>query len=293
MQRTSFLVLLFASCMCASIDSASATVTDESLVGDVEGTHPLSDILPAPQPESDAAFKPSGEIQAGSNYHFVTNNYGNWFGQYLRGEIQTDKDNRWNGEFLNQREFNSNGQYAAIGNTHIFNEEWSSAVNIGGGLNGDFLPRYRVDAFINRKWLEQRQLVTTFGIGEYKAMDPHRDQSLFFGGSYYFQTIPWILQSGIRINNSWPGNVNTTSEFVAVTQGKEKEHFITLRYGFGEEAYQILGSGQTLSDFHSHDISLDVKEWISDDIGITAKLERYDNPNYMRTGISLGLFKEF
>lgn len=293
MQRTGLLVLLFAGCMGASIATASTVLTDTSLIGNVENTNSQPNTSPPAPAEPKDAFKLNGEIEAGSNYHFVTNNYGNWFGQYLKGAVQTDANNRWNGELLNQREFHSNGQYAGIGNTHIFDDNWYSSINIGAGMHGDFLPRYRVDAYINRKWLEQRQLVTTFGVGDYKAMDPHKDQSLFFGGSYYFQTIPWIIQTGIRLNNSEPGSIKTTSEFVAITQGKAKEHFITLRYGTGEEAYQIIGGGQTLSDFHSHDLSLEVKEWFSDDIGVTAKFERYDNPNYRRTGLSLGLFKEF
>lgn len=242
---------------------------------------------------ADTSFIPSGMVEGGGNYHAVSNNFGDWSGQYLKGAIQADKKNHWNVELLNQREFGDTGQYGAIGNTHIFNEDWYSVVNIGASVDGDFLPRHRVDAFINRKWMAERQLVTTLGIGEYKAMDSHQDISVFFGTSYYAQTIPWIFEAGVRFNRSDPGNVNSISQFVAVTEGKDKEHFITLRYGFGKEAYQIIGSGQTLNEFNSQEVSLQIKKWAGDDWGINTRIEYYDNPNYNRTGITFGIFKEF
>ncbi len=276
MLRKDLLILSFIICAVAGAAQAAVPIADD-----------YSTV------ETDPAFQSTGMVEAGANYHNVTDGFGDWFGQYIRGEIQTDRNDRWNAEALHQREFGSTGFYGAIGNTHVFNEDWYSVVNIGAGADADFLPRYRVDAFINRKWLSKRQLVTTIGLGEYKAMDGHRDRSLFLGSSYYFQTVPWIIQGGIRFNNSDPGSVNSTSHFVAVTQGRNKEHFITLRYGFGEEAYQIIDSGQTLSDFDSQVVSLQVKKWVGEDWGFNTQAERYHNPNYDRTGFTFGLFKEF
>lgn len=277
MQRKALTLLPFILCVASGATHAAAPLADD-----------YSTV------ETDPAFQSAGVVEAGANYHFVTNDFGDWFGQYLKGEIQTDPNNRWNAEALHQREFGGSGFYGAVGNTHVFNEDWYSVVNIGAGADAEFLPRYRIDVFLNRKWLSQRQLVTTIGVGEYKAMDgQHRDRSLFLGSSYYFQTIPWIVQGGIRFNTSDPGGVNSTSQFVAVTQGRNKDHFITLRYGFGEEAYQIIDSGQTLSDFNSQVVSLQVKKWVGDDWGFNTQAERYHNPNYDRTGFTFGLFKEF
>ncbi len=240
----------------------------------------------------DPIFKPSGSVEAGGDYQGVSNGFGDWFGQYAKGEIQTDKNNNWNGELLHQREFGTTGTYAALGNTHTFNQDWYSTVDIGGGAGGEFLPRQRVDVFINRKWLDQRQLVTTIGLGEDHAMDSHSDRSIFFGGTYYFAA-PWIVQGGIRFNESDPGSIEATSQFVAVTQGRDKEHFLTLRYGFGKEAYQIIDNDQTLSNFNSQQVSLQLKEWVGKDWGFDTTAEAYHNPNYDRNGITFGIFKEF
>ncbi len=237
-------------------------------------------------------FTPSGFVEAGGNYHDVSDNFGNWLGEYLKGEVQTDPNNRWNAELLNQRAFKSTGQYGNIGNTHTFNEDWFSSINAGVGDGGFYLPRYRIDAFINKKWLADRQLVTTFGLGMVKAMDVHKDKSLFLGATYYFKT-PWIIQGGVRFNKSDPGNVYSSSQFVAVTQGEDKKHFVTLRVGFGKEAYQVIGPSQTLSDFSSQQVSLELRQWVRPDWGFNVRGERYHNPNYDRTGINFGVFKEF
>ena len=255
----------------------------------------LEEPIAQPLPQSTEItpeFAPKGFVEAGGNFSSLSKNYQNWSGEYAKGEYQADQDNRWSGELLNQREFGAEGNYGAIGNTHNWNENWYSTVNVGGGSSAFFLPKYRVDAFINRKWLDDRQLITTLGFGDYKAQDVHEDRSVFLGATYYFKE-PWILQGGVRFNNSSPGSVNSTSEFVAVTQGRDKEQFITLRYGYGKEAYQIVGVGNTLSDFNSQIISLEIRKWLGKKWGVNARGEEYLSPNYNRIGGSLGVFREF
>ncbi len=239
-----------------------------------------------------AAFIPTGYVEIGGNFHSVTNHFGNWSGEYVKGEIRTDASNSWNSEIVNQREFGATGVYADIGNTHSFNEYWYTSITAGAGNGGIYLPRYRLDAFLNRKWADIPQLITTVGFGAYKAMDAHSDNSVFLGAAYYF-SIPWIIQGGARFNISRPGNIGSVSQFIAVTQGKNKQRLITARYGFGEEAYQIIGAGRAVSDFHSQQLSLDIRQWVSDDWGLDVRGEEYYNPHYHRTGISLGVFKEF
>ncbi len=237
-------------------------------------------------------YKTSGYVETGGDYHSISNNYGDWYGEYVKGQIQTDPDNIWNGEFTNQTEFHENGQYGAIGDTHIFNPKWFGSATLGVGNDASYMPRYRADVFLNRKLLDREQLIATVGLGDYKSMDVHEDRSLFLGATYYFQD-PWIIQAGIRGNNSSPGDVNSTSQFIAVTQGKDKDYFLTLRYGFGTEAYQIIGPNTALSDFHSDQLSLEWRKWVSKRWGFDVRGEDYHNPNYDRLGVNFGVFREF
>lgn len=247
---------------------------------------------PAGAPGPAAPFKTHGFVEAGANFHNLSKNYDNWSGEYIKGEIQTDPKNRWNALLLNQREFGETGNYGAIGNTHDWNEDWYTSLSAGASTSGFFLPRYRVDGFVNRKWLPSRQLITTAGLGYYKARDNHKDYSAFLGATYYFVD-PWIVQGGVRFNISDPGSVNSTSQFVAVTQGRDQEHFLTLRYGFGKEAYQITGPGAVLSDFNSQTVSLEWRQWWGKDWGTNLLGEQYFSKNYDRSGITLGVFGEF
>lgn len=247
---------------------------------------------PSPSPATAPAAGIPNYVEVGGDYQSLTHNQGNGAGGYARAEVQSDPDNRWNGELLHEHEFHADGNYAAIGNTHTFNEDWYSDVTLGGSTDGFFLPQYRVDAFLNRKWLDSRQLVTTIGAGWDKAHDSHHDESLYLGATYYF-TEPWIIQWGVRGNDSSPGSVTSASTFAAITEGRNKEHFITVRYGFGREAYQIIAPGHAITDFASQDGSVTWKQWLGEDWGFNARGELYHNPFYSRTGFTLGVFKEF
>lgn len=235
----------------------------------------------------------NGYVQAGGNYSSLSDGLGTWNGQYVRGEVQTDSDNRWNGEVLHQREFGQQGYFISAGNTHNFDEDWYSTVGAGWGSPGaDFLLKYRVDAFLNRKWLDTKQLITTVGLGADHARDSHRDASVFLGATYYFQA-PWIVQGGVRFNESNPGSVHAVSSVFGVTQGYNKNYYLSASYGFGKEAYQILGAGSTLSSFNSQIVGLGLRKWLSEDWGFDVRGEHYFSPSYVRDGINFGIFKEF
>jgi YaiO family outer membrane protein len=266
-----------------SAPAAPAEVAGEPAVAAYEA--------PAAAPAAPAS---NGYIEVGGNVHTLSDDFGNWNGQYVKGEVQSDSRNRWSGELLSQREFGRRGFYGSVGNSHVIDEDWYTTISIGGGAPSDanFLPRYRVDAFLNRKWLERRQLVTTVGVGYYKAMETYNDKSLFLGTTYYFEA-PWTVQLGYRFNNSSPGSVNSSSGFVAVTEGREKDHYVTARFGYGEEAYQLLGKSVVISDFDSYIASLEWRKWVSDDMGFKIGGEQYHNPNYDRNGVNFGVFKEF
>jgi YaiO family outer membrane protein len=243
------------------------------------------------QAQADAAPFPN-MVETGISAASLSHNQGDWFTAFAIGEMQAGDDDRLRGEVLKAREFHDTGNYASVGDTHNFNDLWYGSLTAGGSSDGFFLPRYRLDGFINRKWLDARNLVTTLGLGVDHARDVHKDQSLFLGMTYYFST-PWIVQGGFRLNRSDPGSIYAPQGFVAVTQGEYKKHYVTLRLDYGREAYQIVGVGSTISDFNSRAASAAVKEWVGESWGLNVRAERYHNPVYDRTGFTIGLFKEF
>ena len=230
-------------------------------------------------------------VEGGGNYLALTNGFGNWTGGYARGVI-AQGNNIWNAEVNGQREFGDAGVYFGAGDTYNFNPDWYGSLTLGTSAGGFFWPRFRADAFLNKKWLARRQFITTVGFGYYAAKDVHRDHSFFTGSTYYFEK-PWILEEGIRFNVSNPGSVFSPAGFVAVTQGRNLQHYVTLRAGFGKEAYQLVGPVATITDFHSQTLTITWRQWVGPHWGVNVVADYYHNPTYMRGGTSVGFFREF
>jgi YaiO family outer membrane protein len=245
-----------------------------------------ADVPPQPGPK-----QLTNDVEAGGDYLTLTNGFGYWAGGYARGVLTTG-NNIWNAEVNGQHEFGDAGVYLAAGDTYNFNPDWYGSLTAGSSVGGFFWPRFRTDAFINKKWMDRKQLITTFGIGYYAAKDVHRDHSFFLGSTYYF-TKPWILEEGIRFNISNPGSVFSPAGFVAVTQGRNQQHYITLRAGFGVEAYQLVGPTVTLTDFESQTLTVTWRQWVGKNWGVNLVGDYYHSPFYIRGGTSLGFFREF
>jgi len=230
-------------------------------------------------------------VEAGGSYRQLTNGFGDWSGGYARAVYATGK-NTWNGEINGQHEFGDGGVYMAAGDTYDFNPTWYASLTLGSSVGGFFWPRFRADAFLNRKLLVRKQLIATLGYGYYAAKDVHRDQSVFVGTTYYF-TKPWIFEDGVRFNVSNPGAVFSPSGFAALTQGTNKHHYITVNAEFGEEAYQLVGPTTVLSRFNSQSLTITWRQWTGKNWGFNLIADYYHSPYYERGGGSFGFFKEF
>jgi YaiO family outer membrane protein len=238
------------------------------------------------------SLKPANSyVESGGNYYGLTDNLGYWAGGYTRG-VLTQGNNVWTGEINGQHEFGDAGVYFGAGDTYNFNPDWYGSVAVGSSVGGFFWPRFRTDDFLNKKWMARKQLITTFGFGYYAAKDVHRDHSFFLGTTYYFDK-PWIVEEGIRFNVSNPGSVFAPSGFVAVTQGRNKHRYVTVRAGLGEEGYQLIGPTSVLTDFNSQTLTVTWRQWAGTDWGFNFVGDYYHNPFYMRGGSSIGFFKEF
>jgi YaiO family outer membrane protein len=269
----------------ASVNPASANLASaNSPQGSSQ--QPGADVPPQPGPK-----QLSNYVEAGGDYLTLTNGYGFWAGGYARGVV-TKGNNIWNAEVNGQHEFGDAGVYLAAGDTYNFNPDWYGSLTAGSSVRGFFWPRFRADAFINKKLMARKQLITTFGLGYYAAKDIHRDHSFFVGTTYYF-TKPWILEEGIRFNISNPGSVFSPAGFVAVTQGRNQQHYITLRAGFGVEAYQLVGPTVTLTDFESQTFTVTWRQWVGANWGVNLVGDYYHSPFYIRDGASFGFFREF
>jgi YaiO family outer membrane protein len=263
--------------------TAFAQTSNQELIS----TLPAS-VQEAPAP-ADADMKRSLELSTG--FQNLSGGFGNWRDVTLRGAYSLPS-HLLQAELSATRRFNEDGVFLGLSGTYTFNEDWYSNVAVGFGDGAFYLPRYRLDATLYRKLLSDRSLVSSLGLGYYKAPDGHTDSSLSLGLVYYFAS-PWIVEGGVRFNSSNPGAIKTQQQFVALTYGRVKQDLVTVRYASGGEGYQTIATNAQLVNFKSHEASMSWRHWFAPRTGFLISANQYSNPSYNRSGVNIGIFHDF
>lgn len=221
----------------------------------------------------------------------LSNGYGDWKDLTIRSAYNVNQ-HVLQGEVAMSRRFNQDGLFVGVSDTYKFNEDWHGSIAVGAGDGAFYLPRYRMDGAIYRKLLNDRNLVASIGAGYYRAPDGHSDSISSLGLTYYFAT-PWILEGGVRFNNSQPGSVRTRQQFLAATYGRDKHDLVIARYGWGKEGYLAIAANSQIVNFKSSEASLTWRHWFNPTTGMLISATRYSNPAYRRTGLNIGIFSSF
>ena len=229
------------------------------------------------------------ELSTGSQN--LSNGFGNWRDVTLRGTYGLPS-HVLQGEVSVSNRFNKDGTFVGLSDTYTINDDWYSRVAVGFGDGAFYLPRYRLDAALYRKFLPDRSLIGSVGLGYYKAPDGHADSSVSLGVVYYFAS-PWIAEGGVRFNTSSPGSIRTQQQFAALTYGRAKQNLVTGRYGWGAEGYQTIAANTQLVNFASQEASLSWRHWLNPSTGVLVGVNRYTNPFYSRSGLNVGIFHDF
>ena len=245
--------------------------------------------IPGPPVQNTAEPIRYMEISGGAQH--LTEGFGNWRELTVRGNYGFGQ-HVLQGELSAQRRFNESGVFAGISDTYTINQDYFASLGIGAGDGAFYLPRYRIDGALYRKWLADRSLVTSIGAGYYSAPDGHSDRSLSLSAAYYFAS-PWIAEGGIRFNQSNPGSVTTDQKFLAVTYGRSKQDLLSARYTWGGEGYLALAANTQMVNFKSDEASVAWRHWVDNKTGFLVNASRYSNPTYKRTGFNIGLFHDF
>ncbi|MEM5275547.1 YaiO family outer membrane beta-barrel protein [Cupriavidus taiwanensis] len=233
-----------------------------------------------------------GFIEGGLGHANLTGDNDSWNDQYLRGGVHLSADDYVTGEISHQRHFGDQGTFFGLGYTRNFNEDWYGFLSAGTSAGGFFLPEFRVDGMLFRKFLDKKNLVASAGFTYYRAKEIYTDKTLLLGLTYYFDA-PWIVQLGARLNRSDPGNVRSNRGVAAIIYGRDKDQYITLKYDGGREAYQLTGAQSLLSDFTSHEVTLTWRKWFNKRYGMNLRAIYYENPSYRRKQAEIGFFVEF
>jgi YaiO family outer membrane protein len=186
-----------------------------------------------------------------------------------------------------------------LGLTRTLSEDWYAQLSAASSIGGFFLNTFTGDAIINRKLLKNRQLVATVGLGFDQSKTVDKDERLRAEAAYYFN-FPLVLQGGALWTHASPGNVLARVQYLAATEGYDKEHFFSLRYEWGREGYEVVGpataavpSYNVLFNFPERTITGTWRQWIGPKWGFNLNVEQHQEPAYHRWGGTAGIFFEF
>ncbi|HUO16410.1 MAG TPA: YaiO family outer membrane beta-barrel protein [Verrucomicrobiae bacterium] len=239
-----------------------------------------------------------GYIEVGGSHSNLSGGYSNWNDQYLRGVLSGGK-NTFNYEFTHEARFGDSGYFGTLGLTRTFSSNWYGEFSAGASVGGFFLNRYSVGAILNRKLLKEKELVVNGGFGFDQSKTVNYDERFQAGAAYYFH-IPVVLQGGFLWTHTSPGNIFARTQYIAINEGYNKEHYFSLRYEYGREGYEVIGppvdsspSYNVVFDFPEHTITGTWRQWIGPNWGVNLNIEQHQETSYHRWGGTLGVFLDF
>ncbi len=234
----------------------------------------------------------TGVVEVGASRAELSGGHASWNDQYLRSSVQVRAADRVGAEVSHQSHFGEDGTYFGLGYTRVLDDSWYAAASGGASDRGIFLPRLRLDGSASRKWLDRKRLVTTLGATYLRSRGPYYDLGLMLGATYYFEA-PWIVEAAARVSHSNPGAARSTRGWLAVTHGRDKRHYVTLKAEAGNEAWQLVTAETALVDFPSFEATLVWRQWLAGRFGANLRATHYRSRNYDRTSVDLGVFSEF
>jgi YaiO family outer membrane protein len=295
MQRVILLVvsLLSSTLASAQVNSSNSVAPGSSL----PGLGALGMVMDGP-----------GYIEVGGSHSALTAGNSAWSDFYARAMLSGGR-NIFTGELTRQARFGDSGWFGDLGLTRTLSENWYAQLSAGGSVGGFFLPKFRTDGLISRKLLPRRQLVASVGGGYDQSRTIAHDWRAQVEGAYYFN-YPVILQGGLMWTHATPGSILARTQYVAASQGHDKEHFVSLRYEWGREGYEVIAqptivapaitqrqaapsSQGVLFNFPVRNIGGTWRQWIGPNWGLNFNLEQHQEPAYHRIGGTVGVFLDF
>ncbi len=238
-----------------------------------------------------ARIVPEVEVEVRGVYKDLSDGFANTRGVNLITRISRHPQRQWVFEASHLDRFGEGGTFLSGMVRQAFGPVFYANLAGGVGLDGFFWPAYRIDASVGRHWLAQQNLLTAVGVGYVEAKDDHQDIRYFADLTYYLNP-PWVVQTGMAVNDSDPGNLLSASGYVALSYVGERR-FIVAKISGGNQSYQALGAQRAVVDFPFHAYRLHWKEHLGTRWGISVVGESFLSDVYDEHGVEIGFFYEF
>ena len=206
----------------------------------------------------------------------------NYFGQQNnRFIVETDYKNH----------FGEGAAVIGLTYTRTYNQFWYQDFSTTFSTNNAVVPGFVIFTELHRKVLSDQSLVLGFGVGHNVSQNPYTDTYALLEANYYWIG-PLSVQTGIRANESSPGNVTTTRVYGSINYLNDRWDAF-LRYETGREGYTVVGQNNFKNEFSSKDESIQIHYYLKSDLGFGVKFDWYQSQYYDRNQISLDLMLKY
>lgn len=186
-----------------------------------------------------------------------------------------------------------NGVLFGLGAYKDWTDSFYTYTAVSAGTNAVFLPQIRVDHDFNTKFGPEKKFVWLLGATYIQYHDVHRDYILSTGLSAYLGS--WVAEYRLFRNLSEPGWAESYSHLLALAYGQDGKQWTKGAFSFGKQAYQAteLGTAEAVNN-NSYLVTLNHRRWLERDYGVFGEVSWFDlEKSYKKTGLLLGVFKEF
>ncbi|MBX9854113.1 MAG: YaiO family outer membrane beta-barrel protein [Gemmatimonadaceae bacterium] len=217
----------------------------------------------------------------------VTNDFGDWSGAYARVVNPRAMDTFY-GEVLALRGFREQGIQVGAAHRHDWNARLFHVIGVNVGDGSPILPRLRSDAQLGLRLGSRKEWQVTGG-GSYVKSPFELYDVAATGSIAWFAPKALLLEVSGRYNTSQPGTIRSHRiQGVSILTPSPRRSF-SLRVGGGSEGWQIISANTTLRRFHSQEYALAWREKLTTQWALSLQGDRYVNPFFSRTGVTLGV----
>ncbi|MEN9509478.1 MAG: hypothetical protein RLZZ621_2041 [Gemmatimonadota bacterium] len=216
----------------------------------------------------------------------VTNGFGDWSGLYVRGVRPTPK-NTFTVDALRLQAFNQTGLLIGAAHRHDWNSTFFHVLGANVGSGVPILPDYRVDGLLGVRLGGRKQWQATGGASYVKSVTELSDIAGTASLAWYAPKA-LVLEVAGRYNISRPGNIESYRLIQSATYTPSPRRSFSIRQIQGTEGWQIISAERTLQKFSSGDWGLAWREKLGAHWALSLQGDRYTNPFYSRTGVTIG-----
>lgn len=217
----------------------------------------------------------------------VSNDFGDWSGAYARVVNPRARDTFY-GEVLALRGFREQGIQVGAAHRHDWNARLFHVVGLNIGDGSPILPRLRSDAQVGLRLGARKEWQFTGG-GSYVKSPFELYDVAATGSVAWFAPKALLLEVSGRYNTSQPGTIRSHRiQGVSILTPSPRRSF-SVRVGGGSEGWQIISATTTLRRFHSQEYALAWREKLTTQWALSLQGDRYVNPFFSRTGVTLGV----